>query len=72
MVTGDFPNVQSNCVAGSRAQTGGNWRVLSAPMQSDRIRVVVLEVNGNAARNRTPSRYELEVFEAQPPAKSAP
>jgi alpha-galactosidase len=35
------------------------------PVQSTRMRIVVLEVNGNDARNSTPSLYEIEVYEAQ-------
>lgn len=48
------------------------WVDAFPPVQSDRIRLVVLEVNGNDARNNTPSLYEIEVLEAQPPTRPAP
>jgi hypothetical protein len=42
------------------------WVDSFPPVQADRIRVVVLEVNGTDPQNSTPSLYELGVFEAQP------
>ena len=44
------------------------WVDSFRPVQADRIRVVVLAVNGTDPQNSTPSLYEIEVFEAQPPA----
>jgi galactosylceramidase len=41
------------------------WVDSFPPVQSTRMRIVVLEVNGNDARNSTPSLYEIEVYEAQ-------
>lgn len=48
------------------APPGENEWVDAFPqVQSDRMHIVVLEVNGTDPRNNTPSLYEIEVFEAQ-------